>query len=395
MAKSLTSLLIIIILNSIMKKLLPLLLIGCAVLSFAKTKIPVMQKASVHKGTTTEQTQQQEYQPLLGTVSNSQADKNDILANTYQLRVITKYMPDGSVEMGTATAFRLHKNWFLTCAHGPFQQMNTKNKPVLTLGVSVKERANAPGHSAPFSLVVDMTVTGKDANGKVFLFNPTLKLNSTNTGRGEDLALIYVPSADPSKPTFEKVNQQFQQIETQLGSLKDTIPGEMLDGAKSKLLSAQKKESSLWKRFINHPIKPFHLFILSEQTLIPELGFPGVTPYSFPLTAYYIHEANRGVVTFNFVPQGTHKGTNAIFYERVTDLIPGTSGSPMTYGNYVVSVDSARNCSPMLTDKFYNWLKETMGKDYVKGMCVTTNPPPENAVMTPVHSRTTSDRNQG
>lgn len=378
-----------------MKKLLSLLLVFCAVLLFAKTQIPVMQKVSVRKGETTEQTQQQEYQPLLATVSNSQAAKNDILANTYQLFVVTKHMPDGSVERGIATAFRLHKNWFLTCAHGPFQQMNTKNKPVLALGVSVKERSDAPGNSAPFLLVVDMTVTGKDANGKVFLFNPTLKLDRTNTGRGEDLALIYVPSADPSKPAFEKANQQFQQIEEQLGPLKNTITGEMLAGAKSNLSSAQKKESSLWKRFINHPIKPFHLFILSEQTLIPELGFPGVTPYSFPLTAYYIHEANSGVVTFSFVPQGTHKGTNAIFYERVTDLIPGTSGSPMTYGNYVVSVDSARNCSPMLTDKFYNWLKKTMGKDYVKGMCVTPNPPPANAIMTPVHSRTTSDWNQG
>ncbi len=377
-----------------MKKLLSLLLVFCAVLLFAKTQIPVMQKVSVKKETTTEQTQQ-EYQPLLATVSNSQTAKNDILANTYQLLVVTKHMPDGSVEMGGATAFRLHKNWFLTCAHGPFQQMNSHNKPVLTLGVSVKERSDAPGHSAPFSLVVDMTVTGENANGKVFLFNPTLKLDSTNTGRGEDLALIYVPSADPSKPVFEKANQQFQQIEAQLGPLKDTIPGEMLAKTKNNLSSAQKKESSLWKRFINHSIKPFHLFILSEQTVIDELGYPGVTPYSFPLTAYYIHEANRGVVTFNFVPQGTHKGTNAIFYERVTDLIPGTSGSPMTYGNYVVSIDSARNCSPMLTDKFYNWLKKTMGKDYVKGMCVTTNPYPGNAIITPVHSPTTSDWNQG
>ena len=381
-----------------MKKLLPLLLISCAVLSFAKTQIPVMQKEAVRQEATTGQTQQtqpQEYQPLLATVSNSQAAKNDILANTYQLLVETEHMPDGSVRMGGATAFRLHKNWFLTCAHGPFQQMNTHNKPVLTVGVSVRERSDAPGNSVPFSLVVDMTVTGKDANGRVFLLNPALKLDSTNTGRGEDLALIYVPSADPSKPAFEKANQQFEQIETQLGPLKDTIPGEMLAGVKSNLSSVQKKESSLWNRFINHPVKPFHLFILSEQTLIHELGFPGVTPYSFPLTAYYIHEANRGVVTFNFVPQGTHKGTNAIFYERVTDLIHGTSGSPMTYGNYVVSVDSARNCSPMLTDKFYNWLKKTMGKDYVKGMCVTPNPPPENAVMTPVHSRTTRDWNQG
>ena len=353
-----------------------------------------MNKVSVQKEATTEQTQQA-YQPLLAGVSNSQAAKNDILANTYQLLTVGEHHPDGSVSFdGGATAFRLHKNWFLTCAHGPFQQKNPRNLSVLNVGIGVIGRPDAPGNSAPFTLTVDMNPV-QPANGKVFLLNPSLKLNSTNTGRGEDLALIYVPSADPSQPTFEEANQQFQQIETQLGPLKDTIPGEMLVGVKSNLSSAQKKESSLWKRFINHPIKPFHLFILSEQTLISELGLPGVTPYSFPLTAYYIHEANKGVVTFNFVPQGTHKGTNAIFYERVTDLIPGTSGSPMTYGNYVVSIDSARNCSPMFTDKFYNWLKETMGKDYVKGMCVTPNPAPGNAVMTPVHSRTTSDWNQG
>ena len=134
------------------------------------------------------------------------------------------------------------------------------------------------------------------------------------------------------------------------------------------MASAKKSNSSVWSKFLNYPIKPYHLFILSEGTVVQELGYPGRSQYSFPLTAYYIHD--KDLDTFNFVPMGTHAGTNAIFYRRVSDLKHGTSGSPMTYGNYVISVVSAVNCSPMLTPSFYVWLKRTMGKDYQKGMCV-------------------------
>ena len=206
--------------------------------------------------------------------------------------------------------------------------MNPHNKSMLPVGISVKERTDAPGTSAPFALVVDMTVTGKNANGKVFLFNPALKLNHTNTGRGEDLALIYVPSADPSRQAFKQAKQQVHQLEEQFVPLKDVLPKEMLNDFKDNLSSVEKVASSTWKSFLNHPIKPFHLFTLSEQTVISELGYPGQTPYYFPLTTYFIHDA-QGVTTFTFKPLGTRRGTNAIFYERVTNLIPGTSGSPV------------------------------------------------------------------
>lgn len=338
------------------------------------------------------QPQQQTYHPLFADVSNAVAAQNDILSNTYQLLVKTPHSRTGAQnnpnagakgnkgetpmqsDLGRATAFRLHKNWFLTCAHGPFQQFNPHNSPMRPVGVSVRERSDAPGAAAPFSLVIDMTATGRNAKGKVYLLNPRLKLNSTNAGRGEDLALIYVPDDDPSQAAFAQANQDIQQMKEQLSSLGNNLSEEMLAEVRNDLSAAQTQASSVWKRFLNHPIKPFHLFILSEQTVIDELGYPGVTPYYFPLTAYYIHEPNKGVVKFTFKPQGTQRGTSAIFYERVTELIPGTSGSPMTYGNYVVSVDSATNCSPMLTDKFYNWLRRIMGKDYVQGMCVKPNP---------------------
>ena len=331
-----------------------------------------------------QQPQQQAYHPLFADVSNSAAAQNDMLSNTYRVE---------DTGGGYLTAFRLHKNWFLSCGHGLFQMMNKNlKKPVLRVKISVKKRPDAPGSSAPFALVVDRDhPDAADANGKVFFLNPTLQLDGTNNGRGEDLVLIYISDTDPSQPALGQTKQKIQQMEEQLGPMKDMLPKEMLAGFKNDLSAVEKEASSTWEKFLNHPIKPFHLFILSEQTVIDELGYPGITPYYFPLTAYYIHKPKMGVVKFTFNPLGTHRGTNAIFYKRVTNLISGTSGSPMTYGNYVVSVDSAVNCSPMLTDKFYNWLRKTMGKDYVKGMCVTPNPP--TSPGTAAHGPTDPDWN--
>lgn len=332
------------------------------------------------------QSQEQGYQPLLAGVSASTLTQkqNDILANTYRVE---------DTGGGYFTAFRLHKNWFLTCAHGLFQMMNEGyNHAVLNVNISVKERPDAPGATAPFALVIDKTYPTENANAKVFLFNPTLQLDSSNNGRGDDLALIYVPGTGAAEKTFKQVDKQFKQIEDQLAPLKEFIPGDILAGAKKNVAAEKKKANSAWTKFLNRPIKPFHLFILSEQTIIDELGYPGTTSYSFPLTAYYTHQPSSGVVKFKFVPMGTRKNTNLIFYQRVENLIPGTSGSPMSYGNYVVSVDSATNASPMLTEKFHNWLREKMGKDYTQGMCVKPVIP-ENAVVEPVYGENTHNWN--
>ena len=331
------------------------------------------------------QSQEQGYQPLLAGVSASTLTQkqNDILANTYQLLIIIEHDPVLGPKVEGGATFRLHKNWFLTCAHGAFQRLNPQNKSVLPVGISVEERPDAPGASAPFSLLVDMTVAEKDANGKVYLLNPSLKLDHTNNGRGEDLALIYVPGTGTAEKTFKQVDKQFKQIEDQLAPLKEFIPGDILAGAKKNVAAEKKKANSAWTKFLNRPIKPFHLFILSEQTIIDELGYPGITSYSFPLTAYFIHEPKKGVITFKFVPMGTRKDTNLIFYQRVENLKEGTSGSPMSYGDYVVSIESATNASPMLTDKFHDWLREKMGKDYKQGMCVKPVIP-ENATTTAV-----------
>ncbi len=315
--------------------------------------------------------------PLLTGVSNTAADQSDMLANTYRLLVTTgEKDPDGSPSYGGATAFRIHKNWFLTCAHGPFLEMNPSRRPVLPVGVAVQENKNPLG-SAPFSLLVDMTATGEAANGRVYLFNPALRLTSSNTGRGEDLALVYVPDQDPSAP--------LRTASRELANLSEDLPdspmADILAQMTQHLNTQQSQSASVWKRFLNHPIKPFHLLILSEKNLIDQLGAAEVTPYLFPLTAYFIHGVNQngskiGLVKFQFVPVGTHPGTDAIFYKRVTNLIPGTSGSPMTYGNYVVSVDSATNCSPMLTARFHQWLKQSMGSDYSPSLCVVAPEPP-------------------
>ena len=328
----------------------------------------------------------QAFKPFLADIDNSQTAQNDILGNSYRIE---------DSNGGSWTGVRIHKNWFLTCAHGPFMEdPRFKGKDAISIHVSAKEY-NAPGSVAPFALLIDFTKTG-EGNGVFYKFNPKLALDDTNTGRGEDLALIYVPDTDPSKKEFAEAKKEIDEGIKQLNSLKGIMPGTMLSSqinmllkSKKELLNAEKKLSSIWHKFLNNPVKPFHLFILSEKTVIPELGFPGKTGYSFNLNVYNIHSEN--LVKFQFTPIGTHEEEpNAIFYRRVNNLIFGTSGSPMTYGNIIVSIDSATNCSPMLTDKFYEWLKGKMKGDYKKGMCVKTNLP-ENAEMAPLEAET--DRN--
>ena len=316
--------------------------------------------------------QQQEYKPILSTVENPDAEHNKMLANTYRLVIFDReHSPSQGGKPG-GTAFRIHKNWFLTCAHHyPFMDLNTEHLAVLDTGVSVAERPNAPGTTAPFDLVLDMTATGDQVNGKVYLFNRKLQLNATNNGRGDDIALIYVDSKDPTKAGFKKY---MINMSKQMKAMQGMVPPQILEQIKKTTLATHKKASSVWSKFINYPINPFKLLILEENTIINELGYPGVTSYYFPLTTYFVRSDEDGLTKFKFEPLGTHKNTHAIFYKRVSNLIPGTSGSPMMYGNFIVSVDSAVNCSPMFTDKFSKWLKASMGKDYTP-MCVRPNNP--------------------
>lgn len=323
----------------------------------------------------------EQFQPLLSTVSNNKAAQDLMIANTYRVEaVVGSKKPAGSgqkveVQMAISTAFRLHKNWFLTCAHGLFD-LNKRRKSVVPVKIDVRNRPDAPSPAAPFIVVVDTPKSRDEANGKIFFFDGKLNLNSSNTGRGRDLALIYVSDEDLSASALKPADDFMK-------SVRGLVPEESL----SAITKVKKQASSQWEKFIRHPIPDFHLFILSERTIIDEL-----TP--FPLTTYYIQKDKpENVTTFVFKSKGTRRGTDAIFYERVNNLIGGTSGAPMTYGNYVVSVDSATNCSPMLTDKFYEFLKRSMGKDYSKGMCVRPVEPDGPGV--PVYGKNDKNWNDG
>ena len=327
---------------------------------------------------------QEEYTPILGTVNNSVEEQNKILANTYPLAVYDKDNPPSSLHPGGGTAFRIHRNWFLTCAHGPFMKINTQQKPFLNIGISVQERPDAPGTSDPYFLVIDTAVTDENANGKVYFLRPDLQLTSSNDGRGDDIALIYVSDKDPSEMAFKKANNEIKKMKEQIKKLNGMLSVPYIEQMEKNISIAHKKASTGWTRFMNQKINPFHLLILSEKNIIDELGYKNVKPYLYRLTAYHILD---GFKKFNFTPIGTHAGTHAIFYERVNNLISGTSGGPMAYGNFIVSIVSATNCSPMFTDTFYDWLKGKMGADYNKGMCVKPNPP-QNGEEVPVEVET-------
>ena len=341
---------------------------------------------------------QEEFKPILSTVKNDAAERNKMLANTYAIEEISVEDPSNqggavpnqaegggpvaNVASGglVGTAFRIHKNWFLTCAHHrSFMEAKKNKQGALDIGISVKSRPDAPGASAKFSLVIDMSAKGDKANGKIFFLNPKLKLDETNTNRGDDLALIYVPSENP----MEKSGKEMQQ---QLNSMQGLLSPQIMVQMQSAVTGVKDGSSSDWENFMKQTINPFKLLVLEESTVIRELGDKGKTSYYFPLTTYHILSPEHGLVEFTFEPIGTQKGTHAIFYKRVSNLIAGTSGAPMMYGNFIVSVDSATNCSPMFTGKFVKWVREKMGSDY-RPMFV--NPKvPTNAQGTPAIAAT-------
>ena len=326
---------------------------------------------------------QEEFKPILSTIKNTDSERNKMLANTYAIEEISGAEPSGAGAPNQAggepvanvasgglvgTAFRIHKNWFLTCAHHePFMRAKKNKQGALDIGISVKHRPDAPGASAKFSLVIDMSAKGDKANGKVFFLNPKLKLDETNTNRGDDLALIYVPNQDPMGKSSKEMQQQ-------LNSMQGFLPPQIMAQMQGAVTTVKGGASSDWDNFMKQTINPFKLLILEESTVIRELGDKGKTSYYFPLTTYHILDPELGTVKFTFEPIGTQEGTHAIFYKRVSDLIPGTSGAPMMYGNFIVSVDSATNCSPMFTGKFAKWVREKMGSDY-RPMFVRPNVP--------------------
>lgn len=335
--------------------------------------------------------------PILQTLDNSDAVKATMAANTYVIKDIHFNRQAREKRSGYASGFRLHRNWFLSIGHGPFHEL-TPNVPVVAVGVSVEKREvpgnpNAAIPGAPYRLVVDLTTPTNQANGKLFLYNPRRKvLDSSNTNRGYDITLIYVPDQDPAQGQAAAASQMLAQF----GTVHTQLMKQM--GMDAALSTLQQRDSAQWNEFMRLPIPDFHLFNLSEKTILRELE-------PFALTAYYIgglesqtlsdpqaHQS-LGLKTFRFKSIGTVKGTNAIYYERVTNLIHGTSGSPMTYGNFVVSVDSATNCSPMFTDSVCAWIKKNMGKDYPQGMCVRPMEPEGQG--TPVVRKNPGDLNQG
>ena len=336
--------------------------------------------------------------PFLQNVVNDQAARNGILANTYVVRTCESYTtPEGAALLpiqcngGGQTAVRIHKNWFLTNMHGLVDEISPcpkwkggkcvqSRKKEVPIAVSAT-RWNAPGAAAPFALIIDLKAEESYKTGKVYFLDPDAafqnneKLGRSNEGRGKDWALIYVPD-------------QLDYLSAVANALPDSP---YLSAASTALKQYSQDQAQVWQAFMQQKIAPMHLLAVSDKTIVQELA-----PFHFSVHDIHTYMRDkktgkfRTLKTFYRKPFGTRKNTNLILYEDVPashQWLGGVSGGPIAYGEYVISVVSKQEASPMYSDLVHDWVQRTMGRDYVKGMSVRVPEPPPDAVLTPVYHK--------
>ena len=206
-------------------------------------------------------------QSLLRELDNSESVKKMMQDNIYPVKDIHVSPRTGQISSGFASSFRLHRNWFLTIGHGPIHEFTPKGASMMPIAVSAERRPIAhnlkelPG--SPYRLVIDFTAPEDQKNGKLFLYDTNRRIyDSSNTNRGYDIVLIYVPDKNPVQQAFEKADLLIAPFSDRLASV----------GMGENFQAVRTKNSSDWNQFLTRPIPDFHLFILSEKTILSSAG---------------------------------------------------------------------------------------------------------------------------
>ncbi|MDR1123839.1 MAG: trypsin-like serine protease [Elusimicrobiota bacterium] len=301
-------------------------------------------------------------------IKNTAATKRQMLSNIYLLEV----PPNSSIIMSAevipniCTSFRIHKNWLLTAAHCVYKFPGAN----ADVHVRVHEKLVAPKipGEKDFRIFVGKVDAMYPANAKVFLYKQNYNPDRSASGHSEDLALIYIPDND-KKLSFSKFISLSGVNESSLKQMPASAVN-LLKVAHSKAVNDDRSQ------FLRHPVNnDFHFLTLSEDRVIDELS-PVQNPKKYPYTLYkFIDEENTPVSgdkvsAFTMFCNGTKRNTNMLYF--YPDPYGG-SGSPVFYGNIIVSVASGPDglmTGPMLTDNFNNFLKSKMGGDYRQGMCI-------------------------
>ena len=370
-----------------MKKLLPLLLISCAVLSFAKTEIPVMQKVSVRQPKTTKVGSKSQQNNQNSNSSEGQQeplsplDEPFVPKHVYPGTSISKnVIPINMVYPGKGesicSAFRFHRNWILTAAHCMEDVVDKTNNQRLYSSVEKQDNGLVVVVFAPAD-------TEHPANANVYFYTQGYSSNEKNPyGHSDDIALVRLDDTDTSIPKA-KVNmtravKEAQQAQAQLELL---LPEDssLLNNAKqtSKLLQKEQKRLSMKQKvrkdFLNQTLDDYHFFVLNPvQT--KELNGRSALTVRFKEKGEYSLERNFPD-SFVWKYKGLRHGANHNVGWTFNDSSVHESGSPLIINGFVVSNASGPNGhntreTPLYTEQFHQFLVKSMGTEYPKGICV-------------------------
>ena len=360
-----------------MKKLLFLLLVSCTVLLFAKTEIPVMQRAK-----------QREQIQDTGTTAGNNGAGNQSGASVLDDPFSARYVYPGTnisknvipISFGAndhiCSAFRFQRNWILTAAHCMENAVtSTTNQRIYS---TVDKQDNGL-----MRVVFGQPDADHPANANVYFYKQGYSSNTnSSSGHSDDIAIIRLEEADTSiekaQANMTHAVQEMQQAQAQIGQL---LPAgnpllaqvEQTDALFQKEQERLNMKHKVRRDFLNQKLDDYHFFIL-DPAQTGELKNRSAVVVRFK--EQRVGSSDRKYPdSYVWKYKGQRHGADRILGWFFNQENVATSGSPVIINGFVVSNTSGPNGkntreTPLYTEQFHQFLVAAMGAEYPKGLCV-------------------------
>ncbi|MBO4675278.1 MAG: trypsin-like serine protease [Elusimicrobiaceae bacterium] len=360
-----------------MKKLLFLLLVSCTVLLFAKTEIPVMQKAK----------QKEQIQDTGAATGNNGAGKQSgssaldepfFARHVYPGTNISKNVIPISFGANDhiCSAFRFRRNWILTAAHCMENAVTvTTNQRIYS---TIEKQDNGLMRA-----VFGQPDAQHPANANVYFYKQGYSSNSNNaSGHSDDIALIRLDEADTSIATAQaNMTRAAKEIQQTQAQIEQILPSgnPLLTQVKQTDEFFQKEQGRLDRKqkvrrdFLNQSLDDYHFFIL-DPVQAGELNNRSAVVVRFKEQKIGSSE-RKYPDAYVWKYKGQRNGADRILGWFFNQEDVATSGSPVIINGFVVSNTSGPNGkntreTPLYTEQFHQFLVTSMGAEYPKGLCV-------------------------
>lgn len=296
------------------------------------------------------------------------------------------------------SAFRINKHWLSTAAHC-LEDFGTKNQRVYAAIRKVDLVKKGKKSGKVLEVVLSVPTKDSPANADIYFYRQGY---TTQSGQpwikysfAEDIALIYLEEKDSS---LVKVSSSLSQLETTVDSLQAVLsegyelPQTMVRQARAKEKTATKAR----KEFFGLALNDYHFFTTPPEGTFYYQGHTG--------HGYFFGPAEQNKPKERKEPGGETVENSSLMKEvrqfpevhsyRFQDKngrgshelvwvggdVPGISGSPIIINGFVVSNASGgrgggKTTTPLYAPQFHQFLQQTMGKEYPKGLCLTPNFP--------------------